>query len=410
MLTDRGRFALAVGGATYLAGWAFGSEALYPIGVGLVLAVVVAAVWVRIAGRPARLRRQVVGGEHVAGDDVPVRLELELDGRIVPRSLQLVERIEQLGERRVLLERHEQRLVGEYVIESAPRGRFPIEQADVVVDDPFGLERRESVLDVPGAILVYPRIAELGALFSETGSRMLEGRRLLLRRPSGFDLHSVREYAHGESLRRVHWPSTAKRGQLMVKDLEDSPRDETLVVLDADASFVAGSGAESSFEAVVSAAGSILRAYAGRGRRAGLVINAAEPRYQQVHSLEGEWGLALELLASVLPDGRNSVAGLLVEGAGPVAKALELCLVTSGLTARLADRLLQRSVSRRGASLVYVDPVSFAGEGGSVQPAVDVRGQIARLEHAGIAVCVLRKGDDLVQRLGSAALAGEAVG
>ena len=130
---------------------------------------------------------------------------------------------------------------------------------------------------------------------------MQEGRRLLMRRPSGFDLHSVREYEQGESLRRVHWPTTAKRGRLMVKDLEDSPRDEALVVLDADAAPVVGEGVDSSFEVAVSAAGSILRAHAGRSRRAALLVNGLVPSYQPVHSLDGDWELALGLLASAEP-------------------------------------------------------------------------------------------------------------
>ena len=58
--------------------------------------------------------------------------------------------------------------------------------------------------------------------------------RLLLQQPSGFDLHSVRDYVEGDSLRKVHWPTTARRGHLMVKELEDSPRDELAVVLDAN--------------------------------------------------------------------------------------------------------------------------------------------------------------------------------
>jgi uncharacterized protein (DUF58 family) len=408
VLTDRGRFALALGGATYVAGWAFGSDVLYPTAVGLVLSVAAAALWVRLVAKPVGLRRRVAG-LHVAGDDVPVRLELELDGRAAARHLDVVERIERLGDRTVTLRRRGRRLVGEYVIDSAPRGRYPIEDSRVILEDPFALERREIGLRAPGALLVYPRIVELPALFSETGSRMQEGRRLLLRRPSGFDLHSVREYEQGESLRRVHWPSTAKRGQLMVKDLEDSPRDESLVLLDADARFAVGVAPHSSFELAVSAAGSILKAQAGRGRRAGLVINAAEPRYQPVHSLDGDWNLALELLASVEPDGRSPVAALLVDGAGAVSKALEVCVVTSGLTARLVDRMLQRAVSRRGASLVYVDPVSFAEDAAAV-PAVDARAQIARLQHAGIAACVLRRGDDLAERLGLSLVPGEVVG
>jgi uncharacterized protein (DUF58 family) len=401
VLTDRGRLALGVGAVAYLAGWAFGSLPLYPLALGLVIAVALAAIWVRLIGRPTELRRRLRGGEHVAGDDVPVELELELGGRIRPWGLPATERIERLGQREVELHWRRGRLRGGYVLRNVPRGRYPFEATEIVVEDPLSLQRAELSVEAPDALLVVPRLVELDRLFSETGSRVQEGRRLLLRRPAGFDLHSVREYEQGESLRRVHWPSTAKRGQLMVKDLEDSPRDEVLVVLDADGSYDVGTPPESSFELAVSAAGSVLRAHAGRGRRAGLLVNALEPRYQSVHSVDGDWDLALELLASVEPNGRNAVAALLVEGAGAPSKALELCLVTCGLTSRLADRLLQRSVTRRGTSLVYVDPTSFA-QGWSRQASVpaDARAQIGRLDHAGIPVCVVRRGDDLAERLG----------
>ena len=50
----------------------------------------------------------------------------------------------------------------------------------------------------------------------------------------GFDFHSVREYEQGESLRRVHWPTSARRGQLMVKELEDTANDGVVVMLDCD--------------------------------------------------------------------------------------------------------------------------------------------------------------------------------
>src|SRR5205807_431581 len=83
-------------------------------------------------------------------------------------------------------------------------------------------------------------------------------------RHAGFDLHSVREHVEGESLRRVHWPSTARRGELMVRELEDAPRDEIAVLLDADAYAVAGE----SFDAQVRAAASILAVHIVRGRGA----------------------------------------------------------------------------------------------------------------------------------------------
>jgi uncharacterized protein (DUF58 family) len=399
-MTDRGRFALGVGAVVYLLGWLFGSLPLYPVALGLVLAVVGAAIWVWLIGKPIELHRRIRGGDHVSGDDIPVAIEVVLGGHAKPGAVTVIEDVERLGAREVSAVRHRGRLRGEYVLERVPRGRYPISASHVLLEDPFGLVGGPAEIDAPGAILVHPRLVELDRLFSETGSRTQEGKRLLLRRPSGFDLHSVREYEQGESLRRVHWPTTAKRGQLMVKDLEDSPRDEVLVVLDADAAFAHGTPPDSSFEVGVSAAGSILKAHARRGRRAGLVVNALEPRYQPVHTLEGDWDLALELLAFVEPDGRNPVAAMLVEGAGMPSKALELCVVTSNLSPRLVDRLLQRSVTRRGTSLVYVDPASFADADPGEQLSADVRAQIGRLDHAGIPVCVVRRGDDLASVLG----------
>ncbi len=411
MLTGRGWFALVLGVGTYVAAWAFGSDSLYPVGIGLVLVALIAALWVRLGGRPASIRRTIEGGDHVAGDDVPVRLDLLLDGRLRLSSLELIERIEGLGERRVALAGKAGRVSGRYVLEGVPRGRYPIAETTAIVEDPFALGRRGIPLDASGSLLVYPRIVELGRLFSATGSRVQDGKRLLIRRPSGFDLHSVREHQQGESLRRVHWPTTAKRRQLMVKDLEDAPRDEVLVVLDADASAVVGTPPVTSFELAVSAAGSILLAEVRRNRRAGLVVNGAEARHQSVQSFEGDWESALGLLASIQPDGRNSVAGLLAEGAGPAARALDVCVVTSALTGRLVERLLQRSASRRGSSLVYVDPAAFAsGADADSAPSPEARAQIARLLHGGIPVSVIGPADDLAAKLGPPLLAEEAVG
>jgi uncharacterized protein (DUF58 family) len=408
LLTDRGRWILAFGGGVYLAGWGFGSVALYPIAIGLVLAVAVAALWVRFLAKPMTLNRILAEGEHLAGDDIPVRLEVDLDGRMPSGALVVCERIARLGERETVMVNRRGRLRGTYRLERVPRGRYPIESVDAVLEDPFGLERVEMKLPAGESLLVYPRLVDLDGLFSDSGGRALEGRRLLLRRPTGFDLHSVRDYEQGESLRRVHWPSTAKRGHLMVKELEDAPRDETAVLLDADAGAVAGVAPDSSFELQVRAAGSILKAHASRGRRAALIVNSASRPYQRVHSFDGDWLRAFELLAAVEPDGPTPVAALLADEAGPAGRSLELTVVTASLAPRLVDRLLQRMMNRHAATLVYVDRASFAG-GEAAQLDPGLAAQVLRLQRGGVPVAVLRRGDDLAGKLGAQSL-GAAVG
>ena len=105
MLTDRGRAALALGGLTYLGAWSFGGRMLYPIALGLVLAVAGAALWVRLVNRPMRLRRSVWEGEHLAGDDVHLGVEIEVRGTMLPAAPVLRERLARLGEHEAELRR-----------------------------------------------------------------------------------------------------------------------------------------------------------------------------------------------------------------------------------------------------------------------------------------------------------------
>jgi uncharacterized protein (DUF58 family) len=389
MLTRRGRSILALGLGVYVVAWAFGSRPLYPVATGLLLVVVVAWVWVRLADRPFRVRRGWGERDHVEGDDVPVLVELIPSGSVLPASVTLVERAGRLGEQRHLFRQSGRRLIVRYLLEGLPRGRYVFAEVRADLADPFGLERAVVPLPAPGALLVYPRLERLDRLFSESGAHSHDGRRLLLRRPSGFELHSVREYEQGESLRRVHWPSTARRGQLMVKELEDAPRDEVAVLLDADAQAVVGE----SFDVQVRAAGSIVDAYVRRGRRAVLVVNSEQRELQQVHSPAADWRRALELLAAVEPTGHSSAARLLAEEHGPAARALDLAVVTARLEPALVDRLIQRALARRNVSLVYVDTASFKGMAPRPVPA------LLRLQAAGVPVAVVRAGDDLAARL-----------
>ena len=396
-MTTRGRLVVALGFVVYVAGWAFGSKPLYPVATGLLLVSAASWAWLHVSNRPFHVRRGSGDHEHVEGDSVPVVVELESTGRVLPPAATLVERVGRLGEQRHPLRRHGRRLSVRYVLRSLPRGRYVFEGSRVELGDPFGLQRATVELPSPGALLVYPRLVELRRLFSDAGALSHAGNRLLLRRPTGFDLHSVREYEHGDSLRRVHWRSTARRGQLMVKELEDSPRDEIAVLLDVDSRGVVGE----SFEVQVRAAGSILDAFVRRGRRAVLVVNSQAPEAQPVHSPIADWRRALELLAAVEPAPGVAASRLLGDATNPAVRALELAVVTARLETALVHRLVQRSVGRRKVSLVYVEAASFAGAAPRPEPA------LLRLQAAGVAVAVVHAGDDLAERL-EGRLAGEA--
>jgi uncharacterized protein (DUF58 family) len=390
---------LALGLVVYVAAWAFGSKPLYPVASGLLLVSLVAWGWVHLSNGAFVVQRPATGGDHVEGDDVPIAVTVEPSTMVRPPVAELVERIGRLGEHRHQLRPKGRRLAITYTLANVPRGRYAFEDNRLELSDPFGLQRVTVPLQAPGALLVYPRIVHLDRLFSESGAHGLDGRRLLLRRPTGYDLHSVREYEHGESLRKVHWRSTAHRGRLMVKELEDSPRDEIALVLDADA----GAVVAGSFDTQVRAAASIVDAYAARGRRTVLVINGARREEQQLHAAADGRRRALELLAGAEPDGRTPLATLLADEGGAAARALELLVVTARLEPAAVDRLTQRALGHRKVALVYVDAPSFAGAAPHPLPS------LLRLQAAGVALAVVHAGDDLATALeGSAAVAGVA--
>jgi uncharacterized protein (DUF58 family) len=391
-MTRRGVLTLLLGLATYGVAWLFGAKALYPAATGLVLAPLVARVWVRAAAAPIALRRRAGKGALLEGGDVWVTLEASPQSRVPLPSLTVTERIARLGERTTSLSSNDRFYRGTYVLERVRRGRYVVEEARATIDDPFGLARAEVPLAAGGSLLVYPRLVELDRLFSESGSHAQEGRRLLLRRPAGFDLHSVREYEEGESLRKVHWPSTARRGQLMVKELEDAPRDEVAILLDAEASAVHGE----SFDVQVRAAGSILRSHAAHGRRALLAINSGRRPSARVTSLEADWVAALGLLAEAEPDAPGPIVELLARESGPASRALETVVVTARVSGALSTSLARRVLSGQGVSVVWIDAASFAGRPTRVEP------ELLRLQAAGVAVAVLRRGDSLASVLGAA--------
>ena len=386
--------AFALGAGVMGAAIAFGSRPLGVAGVGLLLAAGLTRVWAGFVRGPVAVALGVVPAPAIEGDRVTVTLEARRASRVPVGALVFQGAFGRLGVRECRFRGHRRTVCANLELGALPRGAFPLSDARLVLWDFLGLE---SV--VPRArfasttIVVYPRLVELDGLFSDAGRLGGEGRRLLLRRPAGFDFHSVREYEQGESLRRVHWPTSARRGQLMVKELDDAPRDSVVVLLDCDPAGAAGKPPDSSFDTAVRAAGSIVRKYATRGRTATLVTTGSDRAVASVRSADSDIGSALAALAAVEPDARYGLARSLSFDHAPVTGAGEIVVVTAALEPNAVNALLGLA-TRRLVSVVWIDAPSWMSRPTRATPSV------LRLSASGIAVAVVRHGDDLAAVLG----------
>jgi uncharacterized protein (DUF58 family) len=259
--TTRGKAFLAAGAAAGLLGLGLGQRALLSVG-GLLLLLPLLSVLAASRTR-YRLRcyREIIPARVPAGQAATVSIRLDNVSRLptglllaedtVPYSLGarprfVLDRIEPNGTRRM-----------SYPLQSDHRGKFTVGPLHIRVADTFGLAKigtvtaSQGTLVVTPAIIALPRTSLAGTWLGEGGTRASTAA------AAGEDDVVPRPYRDGDELRRVHWRSTARHGELMVRREEQRWRNRAVVFLDSRGSAHAGRGPSSSFEFAVSAAASI---------------------------------------------------------------------------------------------------------------------------------------------------------
>nr|WP_239643780.1 DUF58 domain-containing protein [Nocardiopsis kunsanensis] len=143
-----------------------------------------------------------------------------------------------------------------YLVRPQVRGRYPVGPLRVVIGDPLGCVRVTREADTPVSLLVTPRTLALPPLGVRGGP---QGEHTPRRTANGAGEQDPvpREYRYGDEMRRVHWPSTAKHGELMVRRDEQQQREHQALFLDTRACAHRGEQADSSLETAVTAAASV---------------------------------------------------------------------------------------------------------------------------------------------------------
>ena len=273
------------------------------------------------------------------------------------------------------------------------RGLNSIGALAMVANDPSGLLSLECRVGQSQNILVYPSTVELS-------------RTIVQGQASGGELgvsgtspgHSpavsqVREYAPGDSLTRIHWPTTAKLDKLMTKEFEAAGINEIMIFVDLHEAVHAGTGTDSTEECCITIAASLAKGLIHYGHAVGLLTQGDRLYHFSADKNTNHLWSVLGALAMVRATGRVSLQALITqEGAnlGPGTVAM----VVAPWPGRSIDALF-RFLTRRGVLVVpvYLDTPTFGrpvGARWSAEPRVEIR-------EWGVAV---KRGDDLSVLLG----------
>lgn len=112
------------------------------------------------------------------------------------------------------------------------RGRFRLGPITLISSDPFGLFERREQLPATSSVVVYPLTVDLQHFRLPSGE--IPGGGTMRRRTHHIttNVRGIRDYAPGDSFNRIHWPSTARTGRLIVKEFELDPTADAWIILD----------------------------------------------------------------------------------------------------------------------------------------------------------------------------------
>lgn len=244
--------------------------------------------------------------------------------------------------------------VAEYLLHLRRRGQHRLSGVRVVNSDLLDLAGVETVLPVPGDILVYPRVQPLPERvlppLSGGGATPLDA---AARQGEGSSFHGTREYRPGDPLRHVHWPTAARLARLVVVEWEAEESTDVLIAVEtARGTAVPLPGGDTLDVAAALAASLAARILAGGDSLRLLVPGYRDWRPASERGSGALPGL-LEALARMRDDQPRALAAALAEGgeqltAGTVALLLTPAPDPEFLTAVRALR------SARVRAVVYV--------------------------------------------------------
>jgi uncharacterized protein (DUF58 family) len=327
VLTRRGWSLAGAALGLAVAGRLLGTVELWILATGIVLLLVTSTVWARtrrydlVARRTIRPARLYVGGDG--------RVDLTLANRS-DRATPLLTVTDVFDDGR-----RAARFVlpplpaGEtakavYRLPTDRRGRFRIGPLAVSASDAFGLARRTWALETPGEALVCPRVHDILAP-RQAGGRLVasvETVRARAQAADGEDFLTLREYEVGDDLRRVHWRSTARVGDLMIRQDEAQWRARALVLLDTRPDAHAGR----SFETAVEATASVVDRLTRMRRRVEVIASNGQSLGAPTAR---SGGAVMDRLATIQPGGEDRLAGLLTSLRAHRRAALVVAVVGS---------------------------------------------------------------------------------
>jgi uncharacterized protein (DUF58 family) len=235
----------------------------------------------------------------------------------------------------------------------ARRGHFRIEPLHIRTGDPFGFFEASATVGQGVSVVIYPRLERLPRW--RLPAAALEGSqvspvRTLQTTPLAT---TVRPYAPGDSMNRIHWKSTARHGEIQVKEFDVEQTADVWIVLDLERDIQAGRGDESTVEVAVRAAASIADKALQENRAVGMSVNVARTTLLPPDRGSRQHLKIMQTLASVEADSGDPLVQTLIQTVGRLRRGMTAVIITPSLDPSWVRPLA--ALRARGVACVVVN-------------------------------------------------------
>jgi uncharacterized protein (DUF58 family) len=270
------------------------------------------------------------------------------------------------------------------------RGVFTLGPWSLHIEDPFGFFSVRVLHDEAEVIVVYPPVVPLPEIALPRG--LVTGPARARRRAieSTTDASQTRFYQPGDPLRLIHWPSTAHRGDLIVRELDTLVSGDLWIVLDLDRAVQVGQDEESTEEYGVILAASLADKTLHQNLAVGLIAHGAELAFVPLGRGKGQMWHILQALATVQAGGTKRLVEVLHSVRQNLGQGTTVLVITPSCDPEWLSALLP--LIRRGIAptVVLLDPESFSSPASEHTGAAQAMRE--RLAEVGIATHVIHQG------------------
>ena len=402
LLTLRGKTFAVVGALLLLSGILFGQRDVLWFGLFLFLLPLVAMLIVARSRLRLTCERRVTPQEAIVGERLTGELIITKSGQLPTGLLHFEDDVPRGLGRPPRFTVH--RFAGEwrreitYPMAGLRRGRFHTGPLTVRATDPFQLVKLDRRFSATSEVQITPRIVPLPMMRTVSGAGSTGDALPQKAGVIGADDVLVREYHPGDDVRRIHWRTTARRGELFVRREEQAWDPTATVILDSRSVAHAGTGRSSSFEWAVSAAASIALHFVDAGFRvdlfdAGGAMVTGERMTQATVSRQQ----IIDQMTDVTTSPRASLART-VEHAAISQRGQLMVTVLGRLTRGDVEVLLgaQRNRARCFAFVLDVDTFTSRSERGTPEQYDEHQAALDRLRHVGWRVIEVTSGMEVV--------------